>query len=456
MDKVRYTILVAEDEPGQRQLIRAILEKDFTVVTVANGEEARQLLSKRSFDLVITDERMPQLSGSELIRWAREKTPETPIIVLTAFGSIETAVEAIKLGAVDYLTKPLKSPDELRIVVSRVLEQKILNNERVLERADRELLFPTADIIATSAPMQNALELARRVAPLPTTVLLTGESGTGKEVLARLIHRASPRVDQPFVAVNCAALSETLLESELFGHEKGAFTGATQNRQGRFELAHGGTLFLDEIGETNLDLQSKLLRVLQEREFERVGGTRTITVDVRVIAATNRQLDQAMKDGDFREDLYYRVSVFPIHLPPLRDRREDIIPLADHFLKKLAKRIGSGDRTLTPEAKKAMAVYDWPGNVRELQNAIERAVIVSRSNQITPDELPLQIPRSQAALSTSKTLADIEKDAILQALTANQGDRRKTAEQLQISLRTLQYRLKEYGLAGREPVEPAE
>jgi len=456
MDKVRYTILVAEDEPGQRQLIRAILEKDFTVVTVANGEEARQLLSKRSFDLVITDERMPQLSGSELIRWAREKTPETPIIVLTAFGSIETAVEAIKLGAVDYLTKPLKSPDELRIVVSRVLEQKILNNERVLERADRELLFPTADIIATSAPMQNALELARRVAPLPTTVLLTGESGTGKEVLARLIHRASPRVDQPFVAVNCAALSETLLESELFGHEKGAFTGATQNRQGRFELAHGGTLFLDEIGETNLDLQSKLLRVLQEREFERVGGTRTITVDVRVIAATNRQLDQAMKDGDFREDLYYRVSVFPIHLPPLRDRREDIIPLADHFLKKLAKRIGSGDRTLTPEAKKAMAVYDWPGNVRELQNAIERAVIVSRSNQITPDELPLQIPRSQAALSTSKTLADIEKDAILQALTANQGDRRKTAEQPQISLRTLQYRLKEYGLAGREPVEPAE
>ncbi len=455
MDKVRYTILVAEDEPGQRQLIRAILEKDFTVVTVANGEEARQVLSKRSFDLVITDERMPGLSGSELIRWAHEKTPETPIIVLTAFGSIETAVEAIKLGAVDYLTKPLKSPDELRIVVSRVLEQKILNNERVLERAEHEVRFPTADIIATSPPMQNALELARRVAPLPTTVLLTGESGTGKEVLARLIHRASPRVDQPFVAVNCAALSETLLESELFGHEKGAFTGAIQSRQGRFELAHGGTLFLDEIGEMNLDLQSKLLRVIQEREFERVGGTRTITVDVRVIAATNRKLDQAMKDGDFREDLYYRVSVFPIHLPPLRDRREDIIPLAEHFLKKLAKRIGSGDRTLTPEAKKAMAVYDWPGNVRELQNAIERAVIVSRSNQITPDELPLQIPRVQAA-STSQTLADIEKNAILQALTANQGDRRKTAEQLQISLRTLQYRLKDYGLAGREPAEPVE
>jgi DNA-binding NtrC family response regulator len=456
MDKVKYTILVAEDEPGQRQLIRAILEKDFTVVTVANGDEARQLLSKRSFDLVITDERMPQLSGSELIRWSREKTPETPIIILTAFGSIETAVEAIKLGAVDYLTKPLKSPDELRIVVSRVLEQKILKNERVLERAEQEVHFPTSDIIATSPPMQNALELARRVAPLPTTVLLTGESGTGKEVLARLIHRASPRVDQPFVAVNCAALSETLLESELFGHEKGAFTGATQNRQGRFELAQGGTLFLDEIGEMNLDLQSKLLRVLQEREFERVGGTRTITVDVRVIAATNKQLDQAIKDGDFREDLYYRVSVFPIHLPPLRERREDIIPLAEHFLEKLAKRMGSGDRSLTPEARNALAVYNWPGNVRELQNAIERAVIISRSNQITPEELPLQIPRVQTVEPKSQTLADIEKNAILRALTANQGDRRKTAEQLQISLRTLQYRLKDYGLAGREQTESTE
>ncbi|RPI23118.1 MAG: sigma-54-dependent Fis family transcriptional regulator [Acidobacteria bacterium] len=453
MEKVKYTILVAEDEAGQRQLIRAILEKDFTVVTVANGEEARQLLSKRSFDLVITDERMPILTGSELIRWAREKTPETPIIVLTAFGSIQTAVEAIKLGAIDYLTKPLKSPDELRIVVSRALEQKILKNERLLQRAELDRNFSADDIIATSPVMKKSLELVQRVAPLTTTVLLTGESGTGKEVLARLVHRASARSDQPFVAVNCAALSETLLESELFGHEKGAFTGATQTRQGRFELAHGGTLFLDEIGELNLDLQTKLLRVLQEREFERVGGTRTITVDVRVFAGNNRELALAIKNGQFREDLYYRISVFPIHIPPLRERREDIVPLAEYFLKKLATRMGSAGRVLTVEARNALCSYDWPGNVRELQNAIERAVIISHSDQITLDELPLQIPRVVVG-PEAKTMAEIEKSAILQALIANQGDRRKTAEQLQISLRTLQYRLKDYGLAGREPTAP--
>ncbi|RPI27866.1 MAG: sigma-54-dependent Fis family transcriptional regulator [Acidobacteria bacterium] len=450
MQKVKFSILVADDEAPQRQLMRAVLEKDFTVVTAATGEEARQLLSHRNFDLVITDERMPNMSGSELVRWIRDNAPETPVVVLTAFGSIQTAVEAIKLGAADYLTKPLKSPDELRLVVSRLLEQRILQNERLVQRAESEVNFPIADIVAESQPMKKALELGARVAPQTTTVLLTGESGTGKEVLARFIHRASPRSDAPFVALNCAAITETLLESELFGHEKGAFTGATQTRQGRFELAHGGTLFLDEVAEMNMDLQAKLLRVLQEREFERVGGTKTITVDVRVIAATNRDLAGCLKSGSFREDLYYRLNVFPIHLPPLRERKEDIIPVAEHFLTKLVKRMGIGPKKLSVEAKSVLYNHEWPGNVRELQNAIERALIIARSVEIIPEDLPVQIPRPLTALNPARTLAEIEKTAILKALEANAGDRRRTAEQLDISLRTLQYRLKEYGLTGRE------
>jgi len=449
MQKVRFSILVADDEASQRQLMRAVLEKDFAVAAAANGEEARQLLTQRKFDLVITDERMPAMSGSELVRWMRENLPDTPVIVLTAFGSIQTAVEAIKLGAADYLTKPLKSPDELRLVVSRVLEQRLFENERVVQRAESEGLFPIADIVAESQSMKTALELADRVAAQTTTVLLTGESGTGKEVLARFLHRRSPRSEASFVAVNCAALSETLLESELFGHEKGAFTGAVQARQGRFELAHGGTLFLDEIAEMSSDLQAKLLRVLQEKEFERVGGTRTITVDVRVIAATNRGLTSLVERGRFREDLYYRLNVFPIHLPPLRERREDIVPLAEHFLARLVKRMGIGPRRLTAEAKSVLSNYDWPGNVRELQNAIERALIIARSDEISPEDLPVQVP-SPALDAHSETLAEIEKRAILKALESNQGDRRRTAQELNISLRTLQYRLKEYGLTSRE------
>ncbi len=450
MEKVKFSILIADDEASQRQLMRAVLEKDFSVVTAANGEEARQLLTHKSFDLVITDERMPVMTGSELIRWMKEHAPETPVIVLTAFGSIQTAVEAIKLGAADYLSKPLKSPDELRLVVSRLLDQRILQNERLVQRADSEIYFPIADIVAESQAMKDALQLGARVAPQTTTVLLTGESGTGKEVLARFVHRASPRSEAPFVALNCAALSETLLESELFGHEKGAFTGATQTRQGRFELAHGGTLFLDEIAEMNLDLQAKLLRVLQEREFERVGGTRTITVDVRVIAATNRDLAGWLKEGHFREDLFYRLSVFPIHLPPLRERREDIVPLAEHFLSKLVKRMGTGSRTISSEARSILRHHDWPGNVRELQNAVERALIISQTEEITPDDFPVQIAGTLPQGDSLGTLAEIEKTAILKALEFNHGDRRRTAEQLDISRRTLQYRLKEYGLTARD------
>jgi DNA-binding NtrC family response regulator len=441
MSQPAATILVVDDEPAQRQFLRAAL-RNHEVVAAASGEEALQLLSSRSFDLVISDQKMPGMSGIELLQWIREQTPETPVLILTAYGTIDSAVEAVKLGAEDYLIKPVQSPDEIRVAVARTLDKRALAARDRLYRAAQEAEFP-ADIVAESAQMREVLRLAQQVAPQPTSVLLTGESGTGKEVVARYIHRCSPRAEEAFVAVNCAALTESLLESELFGHEKGAFTGATQARQGRFELAHGGTLFLDEIGEMSFDLQSKLLRALQEQSFERVGGTRTITVDVRVIAATNRDLGRALEEKNFREDLYYRLNVFPLHLPPLRDRREDILPLARHIIRRLAPRMGRPVQELSREAEQILLTHRWPGNIRELQNAIERAMIVSAGSRIEADDLPIAT-ETELAAPHSGTLAELEKAAILEALTRNGGDRRTTARELGISLRTLQYRLKEY------------
>jgi two-component system, NtrC family, response regulator AtoC len=447
-DIVKNSILVVDDEAAQRQLLLSTLGKEYLVIAAANGAEAVQLLSARSFDLIITDERMPEMAGLELIRWVREHLPEMPIIVLTAYGSIVTAVEAMKLGAQEYLTKPLKSPEELRLVVARTLQQRMLRDQSLLLRAETEAQFP-ADIVAESCAMKQVLQLAAQVAPQTTTVLVTGESGTGKEVVARFIHRRSSRSEGPFVAVNCAALAETLLESELFGHEKGAFTGAVQARRGRFELAHGGTLFLDEVGEMSANLQAKLLRVLQEQQFEKVGGTRTITVDVRIIAATNKELVRALADKSFREDLYYRLSVFPISIPPLRERREDILPLAEFLVRKISMRMGRHFASLSSEAQKIIYNYAWPGNVRELQNALERSLIVARSDTIQPEDLALDLDQ-KASEAHPATLAEIEKTAILEALAHSAGDRRITAQRLGISLRTLQYRLKEYGLSGRD------
>ncbi len=444
-----YSILVVDDEPAQRQLLSGSLQTHYTVTTASDGLEATRLLSARSFDLIITDERMPGMNGLELIRWVRERTPEIPIIVLTAYGSVETAVDAMKLGAQEYLTKPLKSPDELRLLVRKALSHQLLRDQSLLHQAETEQQFPS-DIIANSAAMKQVLGLAAQVAPRPTTVLLTGESGVGKEVVARFVHRRSPRSDEPFVAVNCAALAESLLESELFGHEKGAFTGAIQSRRGRFELAHGGTLFLDEIAEMSTNLQAKLLRVLQEQQFERVGGTRTILVDVRVIAATNKDLKGAIEERLFREDLYYRLNIFPIHIPPLRERRDDILQLAEHFARKIAARVGRPFGSFSPEAQAMLQRYDWPGNVRELQNAVERALIVAGSEVLRIEDLPLQPAVAAATPTHPQALAEIERAAILEALERNRGERRATARELGISLRTLQYRLKEYGLAGKE------
>ena len=442
---MKDSILVVDDESAQRQLLSSVLSSSYQVVTANDGAMAVGILQKRSFNLIITDENMPNMNGSELISWIRNNGIQTPIVVLTAYGSIQTAVEAMKIGAQDYLTKPLKNPEELRITVDKVLCQQRLKIQKIVSQAEIEAQFPK-DMVAQSQLMKNVISLANQVASQPTTILLTGESGVGKEVIARYIHRSSSRSDSPFVAVNCAALTETLLSSELFGHEKGAFTGATAAKPGRFELAHGGTLFLDEIGEMSVDLQTTFLRVLQDRQFERVGGTRTITVDVRVIAATNRNLMQAIEQKTFREDLYYRLNVFSIQIPPLRERKEDIEPITEYFLKKISARNGFPLKSLNSQVKQIFYQYNWPGNVRELQNAIERALIVSRTNEIKPEDLPLQLMQGNTNSTASTTLADIEKSVILETLANNLGDRRKCAEKLGISLRTLQSRLKEYGL----------
>ena len=446
---MKLSILVVDDEAGQRQFISGSLAREYDVATAANGLEASQLMSHRSFGLVITDERMPDMGGIELIRWMRENSPETPVIVLTAYGSVETAVEAIKLGAEEYLTKPLKSPEELRLIVGKVLRSRAMRDRSLLHQEETEAALPL-DVVAESESMKQIFRLADQVAQQATTVLLTGESGTGKEVVARFIHRRSPRRDHAFIAVNCAAITETLLESELFGHEKGAFTGAAQSRRGRFELADGGTLFLDEIAEMGAGLQAKLLRILQEQQFERIGSERTMTVDVRVIAATNKDLGQSIANKSFREDLYYRLNVFPIHISPLRERRDDVLPLAQSFAKKIASRMGKPGASISPDAVDLLRSYDWPGNARELANAIERALIVSQSGSIEVDDLPMKHETDAAKLARPGLLAQVERTAILDSLARNKGDRRASSEELGISLRTLQYRLKEYGIAGRD------
>ena len=446
---MKFSILVVDDEPSQRQFISGSLAKEYEVVTAANGIEASQLLSHRSFSLVITDERMPGMSGIDLIRWMREKSPEIPVIVLTAYGSIEIAVEAIKLGAEEYLIKPLKSPDELRIVVGKVLRSRTMRDRSLLHQEETEAALPL-DVVAESESMKRIFQLAGQVAQQPTTVLLTGESGTGKEVVARFIHSRSQRRDHAFVAINCSAIPETLLESELFGHEKGSFTGAVQTRRGRFELADGGTLFLDEIAEMGVNLQAKLLRVLQEQQFERIGSDRTMAVDVRVIAATNKDLAQTIANGSFREDLYYRINVFPIHIPPLRERRDDILPLAEFFSKNLSTRMGKPIPSIGSEVRELMRGYNWPGNARELANAIERALIVSQTGSIDIEDLPLKQASESEEPGRPGLLAQTERTTILESLARNNGDRKAASEELGISLRTLQYRLKEYGIAGRD------
>jgi len=409
------------------------------VVTGASVADARRLGAGQSFHLALTDLKLPDGDGMEVLRWFQSYAPETPIIMITAFGTVASAVEAMKQGAADYLGKPLASPEELRLLVRDTLEQRRTARERDVWREQTESSFDPGDLIAEDRSMGPPLELARKVAATNATVLLTGESGTGKEVLARLIHRNSTRSGRVFVAVNCAALAPTLIESELFGHEKGAFTGASAQHVGRFERAHGGTLFLDEIADVDLNLQTKLLRVLQERSFERVGGTRLITVDVRILAATNRDLKGRVAEGKFREDLYYRLNMFPIELPPLRERPGDIVLLARHFLGRAARNLGKAEPGLSARAVDALLGYAWPGNVRELENMMERMAILC-GEEVGAEDLPIHAGDPRRALSWK----DIERQAIQEALDRNEGNRTQTARQLGISLRTLQYRLKQY------------
>jgi two-component system response regulator FlrC len=436
-------ILVVDDEEGIREFLADALATDGHVVTrAADGSEALGRLHSRSFDLMITDLKMPgALDGIDLVRQARAEQPEIEVIVLTAFGTVETAVEAMKLGAFDYLQKPIGSPAELRLLVSRALDhRKLVTKDQVQREIRRNPPLTYGD--PAMRPVLNGLA---RVARTNSTVLLLGESGTGKEVAARAIHDQSPRAPGPFVPVNCAAISETLMESEIFGHEKGAFTGATTARRGRLELADGGTLFLDEIGELKLELQAKLLRVIQERRFERVGGTRTIEVDVRWIAATNRDLEQMVAARQFREDLYHRLAVFPIQLPPLRERREDLLPLAEALLARISAELGRPPLKLDDLARRRILECAWPGNVRELANALERAAILAEADVVRGDDLriSLSVPANGPA---GRTMLDIERDAIRQALDEAGGNRRRAAQRLGIGERTLYDKLKRYGI----------
>ncbi len=360
--------LVVDDEEGIRTFIGEVLEGEGLRVTLAaDGESAARMLDRESFHLMITDLKMPGLDGMSLLRKARAESPETEVVVLTAHGTVAGAVEAMKLGAFDYLDKPLSGPDELRLVASRAMERRHLREDAQRMRAPED---GEPAVVAKDRVMQAVMGQVRKVATTDATVLLLGESGTGKEVLSRVLHRESRRAAGPFVAVNCAAISDSLLKSEMFGHERGAFTGAVSNHRGRFELADGGTLFLDEVGELRPQLQAKLLRVLQERRFERVGGTRTIEVDVRIVAATNSDLSEAMRAGRFREDLYHRLAVFPIRIPPLRERLADIIPLAEDLLLHIARQLGRPSLSLDEAARVRLASYAWPGNVRELGNVL--------------------------------------------------------------------------------------
>jgi len=446
-----FRILVVDDEPTQRELVGGFLAKrGFDVSLAADGQEALSQFRRGSFDLVLTDQKMPGLSGLELIQSLRGQNPEIPVIVMTAYGTIETAVAAIQAGAVDYLTKPLNL-DELLHRVQRVQErQRLLTENRELREAlhDRHRV---EGIIGESGRMQEVLSLVQRVAPSDATVLIRGESGTGKELIAKAIHYASPRAAGPLIRVNCAALPENLLESELFGHEKGAFTGAATARKGRFELADGGSLFLDEIGDLPAHLQVKLLRVLQEREFERVGSSRPIGVNVRVLAATHRDLEGLVREGRFRDDLYYRINVVTITLPPLRERREDIPLLIDHFVRTFGEKNDKVIRGLSREARDLLLRYDYGGNVRELENLIERAVVLTRDDVIDLSDLPLTISDAEGDVeqgSLASAVEGIERRMIREALAKAGGIQTRAAELLGVSERVLRYKLKKYGLSG--------
>jgi len=454
----RRTILIVDDDKNTREGLKRALQGTHDVVLADSAEKALPMLDERTVDIVLSDIRMSGMDGMTLLHRIMARSNPPIVIMLTAYGNVETAVEAMKRGAYDFLTKPVNL-DHLDMLIKRALRSHEVENENLSLRAQLDSRFGLDNIIGHSDLMQDVFETIRQAAPTQATMLIQGESGTGKELVAHAIHQFSTRAKEPFVPVHCAALSPTLLESELFGHEKGAFTGASERRQGRFELADSGTLFLDEISEIPTSIQVKLLRVLEERQFERVGGHQTLDVDIRLIAATNADLPAMVKAGTFRNDLYFRLDVVSITLPPLRKRPEDLPLLCAHFLKEFGKRNNKPVEDITSDAMGILTAYAWPGNVRELRNVIERMVVLSRSPRLTVRDLPVTLrnavqgehPRTAAGIKgdhgqriSSDSMADAERVMIYAALKKHNGNRTQAAEQLGISRRTLQRKLKEY------------
>ncbi|MBZ5525478.1 MAG: sigma-54 dependent transcriptional regulator [Acidobacteriia bacterium] len=447
-------ILIVDDDASQRRLIEFWLQEEgYSTLTASDGAAGLKTFEQDNPALVITDIRMPGLSGLDLLSRIKAANPDTAVILITAFGTVNDAVEAMKLGAADYVLKPLNA-DELKVNVRRALERQQLVDENRLLRDFAGSTFRFENIITQSRKMRNALEMAAQVAARDSTVLLTGESGTGKELLAKAIHQNSLRAGNPFVTVNCGALPETLAESELFGHRKGSFTGANSDRAGKFEAANEGTVFLDEVGEMALPLQVKLLRVIQEREVDKIGSPHPVKVNVRILAATNRNLKNLVEDGGFREDLYYRLSVVVIELPPLRERRDDILLLTRHFLKQYATRYSIPDLSLSEEAIGKLIEYNWPGNVRELQNAIERMAVLAKSSVLQVDDLPEEIRRAESRVASiglklpeaGIDLEEVEKEILLQALEKHGWNQTRAAMYLNISRKTLIYRMEKFAL----------
>jgi DNA-binding NtrC family response regulator len=448
--KKSVILLIDDDDSLRRVMEFSLTEAGHMVQTAASGEDGLRLFEKDTFDAVITDITMPGMSGMEVLAKVRQRVPSIPVIVITAYGTIESAVEAMKQGAFDYITKPFNR-DELRLTLEKAIKMRRLEKENVELRAEVTDRYCFESIIGSSEKMKEVLDLAGRVAASDASLLITGESGTGKELLAKGVHFNSRRANGPFVAVNCAAIPEALIESELFGHVKGSFTGAVRDKEGKFELADGGTLFLDEIGDLRIDLQAKILRALQEREVDRIGGGKPVSVDVRVIAATNKDIERAVKEGAFREDLYYRLNVITLFIPPLRERKDDIPVLAGHFLKKFNT---EADVRMDASALSVLMAYGWPGNVRELENVIERASVLKRGLLITREELPEKLKKENMGVEDiilnipeqGISLEELEKKLIIKALEKHKGNQTRAAEFLGITRPTLIYRMEKFRL----------
>ncbi len=447
------SILIIEDKESMRKMLCKTLEQEgYEVDSFGEGQEALDKVKEKQFDLVLTDLKLPNSDGIEVLKNIKDIDPDISVIVMTAFGTIETAVQAMKLGAFDFLAKPFDT-EHMLVLVKKAIETRRLLSENILLREELNHNWGTQLIIGKSENMKEVSRLVQKVAPSDTTALLLGESGTGKELFARAIHNLSPRREAPYIAINCAAIPRELLENELFGSEKGAFTGAYTRKIGKFELAEGGTIFLDEIGDLDIALQAKILRVLQEKQIERLGGAKIINVNVRLIAASNVDLKEATLKRQFREDLFYRLSVFPIHIPPLRDRREDIGTLVDFFITRYCKEMSKPKKGVSPEALGLLEKYHWPGNVRELENTIERAIILCEGKRILPEHLAIRIPttaeirlREGAGLKevSAHAQAEAERSLILRVLSQTRGNKRKTAEILKIDYTTLFEKIKKY------------